>query len=183
MSAVERKVKYFTKNGSENTEQVLEAVKRRIKEGGIRTIVVASTTGETGAKFAKGLKGFKVIVVSRRKMDDKHRQQITKDGGDTIEDVQPSPLEGDPVRAVRDSFATLGQGFKAAVEVILVAADRGKFSYPPEDVVGVGGTGSGADVAIIARATASKDIFSPEKSKALAIREIIAMPLAKAPDW
>jgi hypothetical protein len=183
MSVVERKVKYFTKSGSANTERVLEAVKRRVKDDGIRTIVVASTTGETGAKFAKALKGFKVIAVSRKKMDDKYRQQIMKDEGETIEDVQPSPLEGDPVRAVRDSFATFGQGLKAAVEVVLVAADKGKTSSPPEDVIGVGGTGTGADVAIIARATASKDIFSSEKNKAFAIREIIAMPLVKAPDW
>lgn len=183
MNVVERKVKYFTKPGSDNTEDVLEAVKKRIKDDGIRTVVVASTSGETGEEFVKALKGSKVIVVSRIKMDAKHREQITKHGGETIEDVQPSPLEGDTVRAVRDSFATLGQGFKAAVEVILVAADRGKTSSPPEDVIGVAGTGHGADVAIIARATATKDIFSSERNKAFAIREIIAMPLVKADNW
>jgi hypothetical protein len=81
MSVVERKVKYFTKPGSDNTEGVLEAVKKRIKDDGIRTVVVASTSGETGEEFVKALKGSKVIAVSRIKMDAKHREQITKHGG------------------------------------------------------------------------------------------------------
>ena len=64
------------------------------------------------------------------------------------------------------------------MEVILIAADKGEISLY-EDVIGVGGTGKGADTAIIARATTSKEIFTEDESKKLEIREILAMPLKK----
>jgi hypothetical protein len=79
---------------------------------------------------------------------------------------------------VRKSFYAFGQGFKVAIEVILIAADKGEISLY-EDVIGVGGTGRGTDTAIIARATTSKEIFTEDHSKKLEIREILAMPLKK----
>ena len=56
MSVVERKVEYFTNSGLKNTEKVIESIKNRIRNGGVRTVVVASTSGETGVKIAKALK-------------------------------------------------------------------------------------------------------------------------------
>jgi hypothetical protein len=79
---------------------------------------------------------------------------------------------------VRNSFYSFGQGFKVAVEVILIAADKGEISLY-EDVIGVAGTGTGADTAIIARATTSKEIFTADRNKKLEIREILAIPLKK----
>jgi hypothetical protein len=72
----------------------------------------------------------------------------------------------------------LGQGFKVAVEVILIAADKGVIELY-KDVIGVGGTGEGSDTAIVARATRTKEMFSADKSKKLEIREVLAMPLKK----
>jgi hypothetical protein len=71
-----------------------------------------------------------------------------------------------------------GQGFKVAVEVILIAADKKEVNLY-EDIIGVGGTGKGSDTAIIARATTTEEIFSKDESKKLEIREILAMPLKK----
>jgi hypothetical protein len=79
---------------------------------------------------------------------------------------------------VRNSFYTLGQGFKVCVEVILIASDLGAITLG-EDVIGVAGTGSGSDTAIVARACRTEDIFSRDGSKKLEIREILAMPLRK----
>ena len=43
----------------------------------------------------------------------------------------------------------------------------------------MGGSGEGADTAIVARATTTSDIFCRDIKKKLEIREIIAMPLKK----
>ena len=178
MSIVERKIEYFTDPGSQNTEKVIEAVENRIMSGGVRTIVVASTSGETGVKFAKKLKGVAtVIAVSHEEMKPIHKRQITEYGGKSTDKTHLA-LHGKGTDDVRRSFYTFGQGFKVAVEVILIAADKGEISLY-EDVIGVGGTGRGADTAIMARATTSKEIFTEDESKKLEIREILAMPLKK----
>ena len=178
MSAVERMVEYFTDPGSQNTEKVIEAVKNRIISGGVKTIVVASSSGETGVKFAGELKGVAtVIAVSHGEMNPIHKRQITEYGGKPIDQTHLA-LHAKGMDDVRRSFYTFGQGFKVAVEVILIAADKGEISLY-EDVIGVGGTGKGADTAIMARATTSKEIFTEDESKKLEIREILAMPLKK----
>jgi len=53
MSLVERRTVYFQAPGKQNTESVLELVKNYAQAEGIRDIVVASTTGETGAKASR----------------------------------------------------------------------------------------------------------------------------------
>ena len=177
MSAVERTVEYFTDPGSQNTEKVIDAVKNRIISGGVKTIVVASSSGETAVKFARELKEAAVIAISHGEMNPRHKRQITEYGGKPVDQTHLA-LHAKGMDDVRKSFYTLGQGFKVAVEVILIAADKREINLY-EDVIGVGGTGSGADTAIIARATTSKEIFTENESKKLEIREILAMPLKK----
>ena len=178
MSAVERTVEYFTDPGSQNTEKVIEAVKNRIISGGVKTIVVASSSGETGVKFARELKeAAAVIAVSHGEMNPRHRRQITEYGGKPVDQTHLA-LHAKGMDDVRRSFYTFGQGFKVAVEVILIAADKREISLY-EDVIGVGGTGRGADTAIMARATPSKEIFTEDERKKLEIREVLAMPLQK----
>lgn len=79
---------------------------------------------------------------------------------------------------VRESFRAFGQGFKVAVEVILIASDKGQVNLY-EDVIGVGGTAKGSDTAIIARTTRSEEMFGKDEKKKLEIREVLAMPLKK----
>lgn len=178
MSAIKRTVEYFTDPGSQNTENVIEAVKNRIMSGGVKTIVVASSSGETAVKFARELKeAATVIAISHGEMNPRHKRQITEYGGKPVDQTHLA-LHTEGMDDVRKSFYTLGQGFKVAVEVILIAADKGEISLY-EDVIGIGGTGRGADTAIIARATPSKDIFTEDERKKLEIREILAMPLKK----
>jgi len=178
MDGIERKVEYFANFGSQNTEKIIEAVRDRIHGGDVKTIVVASTSGETGVKFAKALKGLaNVIAVSYEEMEPTHKRQIIEFGGKVVEKAH-LPLHAKGMDDVRKSFYTFGQGFKVAVEVIFIAADKGEVDLYG-DVIGIGGTGEGADTAIIARATTTKEIFSEDENKKLEIREIIAMPLKK----
>ena len=178
MSSVKREVEYFATPSSQNTEKVIEAVKKRVAIGSPKTVVVASTSGETGMKFAKAFKGIAtVVVVSHEKKSPSYGRQIVEYGGKAVDETHLA-LHTNGMDDVRKSFYTFGQGFKVAVEVILIAADKGEVSLY-EDVIAVGGIGRGADTAIIARATTSKEIFTQDKSKKLEIREIIAAPLKK----
>lgn len=59
-------IEYFEKAGHENTEILLDLVKKRALERGVTHVVVASNTGSTGIKAAEVLKdtGVKVVVVT-----------------------------------------------------------------------------------------------------------------------
>lgn len=178
MVKVERSIIYFSEPGPANTEDVINAILHRMQEGDLKEVVVASTSGETGVKFAEVLKSkAKIIAVSYRKMEQKFKDKIIEAGGIAIDEVH-LPLHEKGMDDVRKTFYTLGQGFKVAVEVILIAADKGLISLY-KNVIGVGGTGRGADTAIVARATPTKEIFSKDKKKKLEIREVIAMPIEK----
>jgi len=178
MVKIDKACVYFLESGPENTDDVLNAVARRLKEKNIETVVVASTSGRTGVKFAETLKGkAKVIAISHEEMEPKLKQNIIRLGG-VAADKTHLPFSERGLEKVRDTFYTLGQGFKVAVEVILIATDKGLVK-PYKDVIGVAGTDRGSDTAIIARATTTKEIFSKDVEKKLEVREIIAMPLKK----
>jgi len=178
MRFVERKCRYFARYGARNTEDVIEIVSRRLKEGDLRTVIVASTSGSTGLKFAEALKNkAKVIAVSYQEMSPRLRNKILDLGGAVIEEAD-LPLHKRGMDKVRNAFYTLGQGFKVAVEVMLIAVDE-KAVNPGEEVIGVGGTEKGADTAIVLKATSSRKIFSSDPDERLEIREILAMPLKK----
>jgi len=68
--SIVKQIVYFKEPGPENTDAVLDCVSRRLKEGDIKTVVVASASRETGVKFARALKGLcNVIVVSHEEMN------------------------------------------------------------------------------------------------------------------
>jgi len=54
---VKRQVYYFDEPGEGNTQLVIEAVSQRLEAGGVNKVIVASTSGETAAQFARSLKG------------------------------------------------------------------------------------------------------------------------------
>jgi len=66
------------------------------------------------------------------------------------------------------------------VEVALMAVSSG-YVAPFQDVIAVGGSGTGADTAIVLRATYPAALFDKDPSKKMEIKEIIAMPIAK--EW
>jgi hypothetical protein len=65
--AVKKSITYFEMAGVENTDAVIEIVKERLKEGDIKSVVVASISGATGVRFAKALgKKTNLVVVSTK---------------------------------------------------------------------------------------------------------------------
>jgi hypothetical protein len=201
MGKVVREDYYFDEPGKENTDYVVEAVAKRVEDTGIKDVVVASTSGETALRFAKALEGkAKVYCVTespyRRELElgewpclKLELRKKLEDLGVVVIDNVPYPfhssvLDGSrwntvfPELIVKEVLYSFSQGIKVAVEVVLTAVSCG-YLEPYKDVIGVGGTGEGADSAIIVRGTYPGLIFSKDEGKRLEIREIIAMPRRK----
>ena len=197
---VKRQVYYFDEPGEGNTQLVIEAVSQRLEAGGVNKVIVASTSGETAAKFARNLKGkADLLCVSeapyRREWGEewpcvkqKFRQELEKLRV-TVIDRAPyvfnnSVLEAAqwsgafPERLVKETLYCFGQGMKVAVEVALIAVSCG-YVTPFQDVIAVAGSGRGADTAIVLRATYPACLFDKDPAKRLEIKEIIAMPISK----
>ena len=188
MRLVERKTVYFQAPGEQNTESVLELVKGYAQAEGIRDIVVASTTGETGVKASRAFKGFNVVVVSHHvgfqepgvwEMKEENRKKTLENEAKIL--TATHALSG-VERAVRKNFGTImplelvahtlrlfGEGTKVCVEITVMAADAGLIPVD-RDVIALGGTGRGADTALVIRPASASRFFD------LKIREIIAKP-------
>ncbi len=188
MNSKEKKATYFAEAGKNNTDTLLELVKRYVEKEDIEDIVVASTTGETGAKASKILKDHNVVVVThfcgfqekgKPELHEEHKHEILKNKAKIFTGTHAlSSAE----RAIRKDFGTLqplelmanvlrlwGEGTKVCVEIALMAADAGLISTD-KDIIAIAGTGKGADTALrILPANASR-FFE------LRIKEVIAKP-------
>jgi len=163
-------------------------VKQCATENRIKDIVVASTTGETGAKASRLFKRFNLVVVTHHfgfpksggtELKEKYRQEILANGAKLFTGTHS--LSG-PERAIRKKFGTiepleliantyrtLGEGTKVCVEITLMASDAGLIPVD-RDVIAIAGTSSGADTALVIRPANSSNFFD------LKIKEIIAKP-------
>jgi len=182
---------YFDKPGKENTETVLKLVKNYAETKGIRDIVVASTTGETGVKASKILKGFNVVVVTHHfgfrqpgvhELLEENRKKILENGAKIF--TATHALSG-VERAIRKEFETImpleliahtlrlfGEGTKVCVEIVIMAVDAGLI---PEGMEGIAmaGTGHGTDTALVIKSASASRFFDLE------VREVIAKPRTK----
>ena len=185
---MELKTTYFESTGEENTEEVLRIVKQRAEELGIKTIVVASTVGDTAVKATEALGGFKIIAVSHvAGMRSPNTQTFTKENKEIVEGkggivLTTTHLFSGLSAAMRKKFNTyiigdivantlriFGQGMKVVCEITTMAADSGLIRTD-EDVIAIGGTGRGADIAVVLRPANSNDFFD------LKVREILCKP-------
>lgn len=196
---------FFDSPGPKNTECVIEAVQRRVSLGGIEAVIVASTSGISALKFARGLAEelrsgkVKVVCVSEPPsysevagrwptMDASRSAELAKLGVRVIND-QPyafhnsitgeKPAPATPEKILRAFLEKgFGSGMKVAVECVLMATTSG--AVPPfKTVIGVGGAHSGADTAIVARSSFTNRMLSDELEKCFTVMEILAMPKRK----
>jgi len=188
MRLVERKASYFNEAGKHNTDALLRIVKEYVEKEGIKNIVVASTTGETGAKASKIFKECNIVIVThcfgfrepgKTELEDEYRREILANGAKIFTGVHAlSSVE----RAIRKDFGTIqpleliantlrlmGEGTKVCVEITLMAADAGLIPVD-KDVIAVAGTGRGADTALRIQPANTGRFFN------LKIREVIAKP-------
>jgi hypothetical protein len=194
--SMEKSILYFDNVGEQNTEAVIEAAAKRAAELQISHIVVASTSGKTALKMAEAVKGsgIKVIGISHQygqkekgkwEVEEEYKKKLEALGAviatqshmfSGIERSITKKFGGySRVEVISDTLRSLfGKGFKVAIEVAIMAADSGYIPVSDNtEIIAIGGTRQGADVALVLRPAHSGDFFS------LQVREIIAMPRAK----
>ena len=177
---------YFENPGRQNTEQTAMLAIKKGKEQGIKYIVVASNTGHTANHFVG--KGFSTICVTHHvgfrekgcdEMNSETRQHLKAQG---VKLLTTTHLFGNVERAVTNKFGglypgglisetlrMLSQGTKVAVEISIMALDAGLIPHG-EPIIAVGGTGGGADSAVVIKPAHAKELFDTE------ILEIICKP-------
>ncbi len=189
---VKKSITYFEKTGAENTDEVINLVHERLKEGDIKSVVVASTSGKTGLKFAKRLgKETNLIIVSTHpgsktpgvwefdldilkgleRLDCKViKQSHTLSGLEKSFTTKFSGISHSEVLA--ESLKSLfSSGMKVCIEIAIMALDGG--AIPFDKTIAVGGTGAkgrGADTAIVAFPSHTNNFFD------FRVLEIIAKP-------
>ncbi|MGA9349685.1 MAG: pyruvate kinase alpha/beta domain-containing protein [Anaerolineae bacterium] len=187
-SEIQAVVTYFQKPGRENTQRTLELAKKRAEELGIKTIVVASSRGETGVKACETFRGYDVVVVTHSTgFKEPNHQELTDENRAAIEAAGGKILTcqhafGGVGRAVRKKLGTyeleeiiahtlrlFGDGVKVAVEITLMAADAG-LVRTDEPCIAIGGTGSGADTAVVLKPANAQAFFD------LQVLEILCKP-------
>ena len=179
---------YFSQAGEKDTNEVLKIAKERAEEAKIKSIVVASTRGETGVKAAKLFKGYNLVVVTHvagfkspntQELTKENRRKIMRYGGKIL---TATHAFGGAGRAVRKKFNTMqsdeimanvlrtfGEGMKVACEVSLMAADAGLIRTD-EDAIAIGGTSRGCDTAIVVKPSNVHTLFN------LKVKEILCKP-------
>jgi hypothetical protein len=188
MSLAKKNTIYFREAGGQNTDALLGFVKEYTEKEGIKDIVVASTSGETGIKASEIFKGYNLVIVThcfgfqepgKTELLEEHRKEILANGARIFTGVHAlSSVE----RAIRKDFGTIqplelianvlrlmGEGTKVCVEIALMAADAGLILVD-KDIIAIAGTDKGADTALRIRPANAAKFFD------LKIREIIAKP-------
>jgi hypothetical protein len=178
---------YFNAPGKNNTEQTLKFAHERGKKLGLNEVVVASTKGDTAYKALELFKGFQVTVVTyhcgfKEPFKSIMKSSVRKDLEQKVASVVSAThaLSGVersvakkhsgiyPALLIADTLRLFGQGTKVAVEIAIMAADAGTLTG--NDIVSIGGSGKGADSALIIKPANQSDLFE------MRIREIICKP-------
>ncbi|MCJ7624839.1 MAG: hypothetical protein MUO76_15165 [Anaerolineaceae bacterium] len=195
MTELEVKTIIFQKPGKINTDRTLELAIARAADLGLKKVLVATTSGETGARTAELFQDYDVVAVSHvtgfrepnvQELTPENRMIIESSGGIIL---TAQHALGGLNRAVRNKFGTyqldeiiahtfrlFGQGMKVVVEIALMAADAG-LARTDEPAMCIAGTGRGADTAAIVYPANAHSFFD------LSIPEIICRPAAKHPGF
>jgi hypothetical protein len=182
------KIVYFDKAGEDNTEEVLRIARKLADELGIKTIVVATTSGNTGVRGTEVFKGTKVVAVTHaagfsspdsHELTKENRQKIIANGGliltttHLFRGVSGAMLKKfnmyETGVIIANTLRLMGQGMKVIIEISVMAADAGLVSTK-EDIIAIAGTGRGADYAVVLNPVNSNDFFD------LKVKEILCKP-------
>ena len=196
MEGMNRSIFYFNQPGAGNTDDIVEIVYKRLKEGDIKSVVVASSSGVTGLKFAKKMaKETNLVIVSSHpgysapgvwNFDLNILKELESMG---CKVVKQSHILSSLERSISNKFSgashtevlaealrcLLGVGMKVAIECAIMAADSG--AIPIDKTIAVGGTstekGRGADCAIVVWPSHFNNFFD------FRILEILAKPFSR----
>lgn len=181
----------FENKEADNTLACFESVADRVKELGLEHVVVASTSGETGAKAVEYFEdyGVELVVITHQygfkrdgkiELEDEHRKVIEEANSANLI-ATPDVLTRVPkiVRGkyggasyldlIADTLRIFSEGVKVCVECTVQAADSGNIPVGKE-IAAIAGTGHGADTGVILVGQHSHKMLDID------IREIVCMP-------
>ncbi|MDD3985422.1 MAG: pyruvate kinase alpha/beta domain-containing protein [Methanobacterium sp.] len=187
---MEKSIHYFENSGEENTNKLIELVKIRRKELGIKHIVVASASGRSGVKLAKNIRDPDVNIVNIThhagfkgddiiEIESENRNELENMGVKIY--IGTHSLSGvgrgisnkfggiTPVEIIAATLRLFSQGIKVGVEISIMACDASLIPTDTE-IIAVGGSATGLDAAIVLKPAHMGNFFD------LKINEIIAMP-------
>jgi len=192
---MESKTVYFDNPGKENTDETLRIAKQRANELGIKTVIVASTTGFAAVRALDVFKDMNLIVVSHSwGWKEPNVSEFTEENRKTVKSrgvpiITAAHVFGGLCRAMRqgeipeatatyvvgDVVATtlriFGQGMKVVCEIATMAADAGLVRND-EEVICVAGVGKlgGADTAVVIRPEVAHRFFD------MSVKEVLCKP-------
>ena len=188
----EKRIVYFDKWGISCTDHTLRLAKERFDELGLKYVLVATSFGDTPVKALNYFKGEEIVAVNSQygfREPGKHstRPEYLKrlqEAG--VRMVYQTHVFAGIDRSINRKFGgithtqflaqvfkMLGEGFKVCAEIAVMAADSGGVPVDQE-VVSIGGTGRGADTAVVLVPAHSTDFFSMQ------FKEIICMPRSRS---
>jgi len=196
MGGVSRPIFYFNQAGVENTDEIVKIVYKRLKEGDIQSVVVASSSGGTGLKFAKKMaRETNLVIVSSHpgysapgvwSFDLDSLKELESMG---CKVVKQSHILSGLERSISSKFSGIshtevlaealrslfGVGMKVAIECTIMAADSGAINI--DKTIAVGGTsserGQGADCAIVVWPSHFNNFFD------FRVLEVLAKPFRR----
>ena len=192
---IKKQTVYFERGGSENTETVIDTVYERLQEGDIKSVVVASSRGATGLKFAKRMAAETNLVIvsshpgrSKPGVWDFDREILKELEAMGCAVIRQTHVLSGLERSISQKFSGVshtelladclrtlfGTGIKVAIECAIMAADGG--AIPIEKTIAVGGTsakGRGSDCAIVCLPAHASNFFD------FRVLELLAKPFRK----
>ncbi len=179
---------YFDGKGRDKTEATISLSLKAAEESKIQHIVVASVTGYTAGLLIEAAKKANIVCVTHadgfkepgtNELTAEERAKLVAAGIKTLTTTHVlsgvergiSTQSGGmyPAEIIANTLRMFGQGVKVCVEIAIMALDAGLIPHG-EKIVAIGGTGRGADAAVIMTPAHAKDVFSTR------VHEIICKP-------
>jgi len=179
---------YFDGKGKDYTEETLKLAKKRADELGIKDIIIASYTGYAGVLASEVFEGYNVVVSAGmmgftepnvHRMVDENKAKMEANGAQIFYHLHAFGGLG---RAVKQRFGPIqvdeiianvlrlfSQGVKVCLEISCMACDAGLIKAG-EPVVAIGGSGGGADSAVVLSSSNTHRFFDTK------VLEVICKP-------
>jgi hypothetical protein len=184
----------FKKPGKQNTDNCLEIAKKNADMLGIKTIIIASTTGFTAKLACKYFptSDHKVIIVTHNayfkeglaaEMPEAERKELIKKGAVVVtgtlafSGIQTSMEKVHGYWEFSNLFARairtiMWDGVKVCMEIVMMAADAGHIDLGTEkEVISIAGTGKGADTCCLITPNTTRKFLD------MRIKAILCKPL------
>jgi hypothetical protein len=172
---IRRETIYYEDGGAEHTENTLRVSLEAANELGIKTILVASTSGETGVKAAEMYKdteiqlivvghqmGFPVPKIQQFKPENWEKIEslggVVNLGTDVVTNSirRRKRLGHSPMSVITQTLITAK--IKVNVEIVAKACDAGQI-LPGDKVISIAGSHYGADTSVVFIANDSPNIL------------------------